>query len=122
MAAFFISLYWSFRGTQGVEKTSGKVIWERFPKFVVGMVIASIVFSIFFAGKSADGIAYKSLAKNFQNIFFSIAFVCIGLETNFKQIFAKENNQSLKAFLSAQGFNILFTLLVAAILFGVIKN
>ena len=35
---------------------------------------------IFFAGKSADGIAYKSLAKNFQNIFFSIAFVCIGLD------------------------------------------
>lgn len=48
--------------------------------------------------------------------------MCIGLETNFKQIFAKENNQSLKAFLSAQGFNILFTLLVAGVLFGVIKN
>jgi uncharacterized membrane protein YadS len=122
VAAFLISLYWSLRGTKGVEKTSGKVIWERFPKFVVGMVVASIVFSIFFAGKSVDGIAYKSLAKNFQNIFFSIAFVCIGLETNFKQIFAKDNNQSLKAFLSAQGFNILFTLLVAGVLFGVIKN
>ena len=122
VAAFLISLYWSLRGTKGVEKTSGKVIWERFPKFVVGMVVASVVFSLFFAGKSADGIAYKSLAKNFQNIFFSIAFVCIGLETNFKQIFAKENNHSLKAFLTAQGFNILFTLIVAGILFGVIKN
>ena len=86
------------------------------------MVVASIVFSLFFAGSSPEGIAYKGLAKNFQNIFFSIAFVCIGLETNFKQIFAKENNQSLKAFLTAQGFNILFTLLVASLLFGVIKN
>lgn len=67
------------------------------------------------------GAGYHTVLQEIRS-FFSIAFVCIGLETNFKQIFAKENNQSLKAFLSAQGFNILFTLLVAAVLFGVIKN
>lgn len=125
VAAFAISLFWSFRQPEGVEKTSGKVIWERFPKFVVGMVIASAVFSIWFSGGVEIGeatIKYKSMAKNFQGIFFSIAFVCIGLETRFKEIFAKENRQSLKAFLAAQGFNIVFTLLVACILFGVIAN
>ena len=124
LAAFFISLYWSFRNKEGVEKVSGRVIWERFPKFVVGMVVASIVFSIWFSGSyDVDGVTgkYKDLAKNFQNIFFSIAFVCIGLETRFKDIFSKENNKSLKAFLTAQGFNIIITLIVASILFGVVK-
>lgn len=124
VAAFFISLYWSVRNKEGVEKVSGRVIWDRFPKFVVGMVIASLIFSIFFSGTyNVDGVTgkYKDLAKGFQNIFFSIAFVCIGLETRFKEIFSKENNKSLKAFLSAQGFNIIVTLIVASLLFGVIK-
>lgn len=125
VAAFFISLYWSLRGTQNTEKTTAAVIWERFPKFVVGMVLASVIFSIWFSGSTeiaGETIKYKSLAKNFQGIFFSIAFVCIGLETRFKEIFSKENRQSLKAFLAAQGFNIAFTFIIACILFGVIAN
>lgn len=125
VAAFFISLYWSLRGTHSAEKTTAAVIWERFPKFVVGMVLASVIFSIWFSGSTeiaGESIKYKSLAKNFQGIFFSIAFVCIGLETRFKEIFSKENRQSLKAFLTAQSFNIVFTFIVACILFGFIAN
>ena len=125
VAAFFISLYWSVRDTNSVMETRGTVIWHRFPKFVIGMIVASAVFSIWFSGGveiDGDMVKYKALAKNFQGIFFSIAFVCIGLETRFKEIFSKENNQSLKAFLSAQIFNIIFTLIVAIIIFGFIAN
>lgn len=125
VAALLISVYWSVRNTQGVEKLSGSVIWERFPKFVVGMVVASVVFSIWFSGGVEIGdkaITFKTLAKNFQGILFSIAFVCIGLETRLREIFSKENRQSLKAFLMAQTFNVVFTFIVAAILFGVIAN
>lgn len=124
-AAFFISLYWSLRDKDTSQLAGrGKVIWERFPKFVIGMVIASLIFSIWFNGSyDVDGVTgkYKDLAKNFQNIFFSIAFVCIGLETRFKDIFSKENRRSLKAFLAAQTFNIIVTLVVAGLLFGVLK-
>lgn len=125
VAALFISIFWSVRKTQGIEKLSGRVIWQRFPKFVVGMVIASVIFSIWFSGGVEIGesvIKFKALAKNFQGIFFSIAFVCIGLETRLGEIFSKENRQSLKAFLTAQTFNIVFTLIVAGLLFGVIAN
>ena len=100
-------------------------IWHRFPKFVLGMVIASAVFSIWFkGGVEIDGamVKYKAIAKNFQGIFFSIAFVCIGLETRFKEIFTKENTPSLKAFLTAQTFNIIFTFIVAVVIFGFIAN
>ena len=125
VAAFFISLFWSVRDTNSVMETKGISIWHRFPKFVLGMVIASAVFSVWFkGGVEIDGtmIKYKALAKNFQGIFFSIAFVCIGLETRFKEIFTKENTPSLKAFLTAQTFNIIFTFIIAVIIFGFIAN
>ena len=125
LAAFVISLFWSVRDTGGVMETKGSVIWHRFPKFVLGMVIASAVFSLWFNGSvEIDGamVKYKAIAKNFQGIFFSIAFVCIGLETRFKEIFTKENTPSLKAFLTAQTFNIIFTLIVAVVIFGFIAN
>lgn len=125
LAAFAISLFWSVRDTGGVMETKGSVIWHRFPKFVLGMVVASAVFSVWFNGSvEIDGamVKYKAIAKNFQGIFFSIAFVCIGLETRFKEIFTKENTPSLKAFLTAQTFNIIFTLIVAVVIFGFIAN
>ena len=125
VAAFFISLFWSVRDTNSVMETKGTMIWHRFPKFVLGMIVASAIFSIWFSGAvEIDGVMvkYKALAKNFQGIFFSIAFVCIGLETRFKVIFTKENTPSLKAFLTAQTFNVIFTLIVAIVIFGFIAN
>ena len=125
LAAFAISLFWSVRDTNSVMETKGVMIWHRFPKFVLGMIVASAVFSIWYNGAvEIDGtmIKYKALAKNFQGIFFSIAFVCIGLETRFKEIFNKENRASMKAFLTAQMFNVIFTFVVAVIIFGFIAN
>ncbi len=122
VAAFIISLFWSFQGSEtknAAEKPTLKVIWDRFPKFVVGFVLASLVFSFFMDIDTAKSVG--KIAKGFTNSLFSIAFVCVGLETRFKDIFSKENRNALKAFLIAQGFNIIFTLVIAYILFGLIK-
>lgn len=121
IAAFVISLFWSFQSSstkEAVSKPSLRVIWDRFPKFVVGFVLASLVFSLFLDLPTAKEAG--KIAKGFTNSLFSIAFVCVGLETRFKDIFSKENRNTLKAFLLAQGFNIVFTLGVAWLLFGVI--
>ena len=46
VAAFLISLWWTFKkGAETGERPNAKVIWERFPKFVLGFLIASVVFS-----------------------------------------------------------------------------
>ena len=119
IAAFLLALYWTYKGKEGQEKPTVRVIWDRFPKFVVGFILASLVFSIFFDIEGAKVIG--KVTKGFSNTLFSIAFVCIGLETRFKEIFSKENRQPLKAFLTAQTFNIVITLFVAWILFGVLK-
>ena len=119
LAAFLISLFWSYRGDKKQEAPTAKVIWDRFPKFVVGFIIASLVFSFCFAPDVAKSVG--KITKGFSTTLFSIAFVCIGLETKFKEIFSKENRKVLWAFLTAQTFNIIVTLIVAYLLFGVLK-
>lgn len=119
VAAFFISLMWAYQGTHKDERPTAGVIWERFPKFVLGMVISSLVFSFCFEPATASLLG--KTAKALQGSFFSIAFVCIGLETRFKDIFGKENRVPLKVFLTAQTFNIFVTLLVAYLVFGLLK-
>ncbi len=119
VAAFFISLMWSYRGEKREEKPTLGVIWARFPKFVVGFILASLVFSFCFDIPEAKAIG--KVTKGFTNTLFSIAFVCVGLETKFSDIISKDNRKTLWAFLTAQGFNIILTLIVAYLLFGVIK-
>ena len=119
VAAFLISLMWAYQGTNAKERPTAGVIWDRFPKFVLGMVIASLVFSFCFEPETAKVLG--KTAKSLQSSFFSIAFVCIGLETRFKDIISKENRTPLKVFLTAQTFNIFVTLLVAYLVFGILK-
>lgn len=119
VAAFIISLMWTYQGRNGDEKPTIGVIWDRFPKFVVGFVLASLVFSFCFEPETAKAVG--KVTKGFQSTLFSIAFVCIGLETRFKELFGKENRVPLKVFLTAQTFNIFATLIVAYVIFDIIK-
>ena len=42
VAAFMLAIWWSFKiSAAGGERPSVGVIWERFPKFVIGFVLAS---------------------------------------------------------------------------------
>jgi uncharacterized integral membrane protein (TIGR00698 family) len=116
VAAFAISIYWSIKGTKNDIRPSASVLWERFPKFVLGFIIASIVFSFLLDIETAKVLS-KS-AKGIRETLFAIAFVSIGLETDFKKVFGKENRLYTLTFLIAQLFNIVITLIVAFLLFG----
>ncbi|WP_442589182.1 YeiH family protein [Pedobacter sp. AW31-3R] len=120
IAAFAISIYWSYnktaKGADAVEKPTLKVIWERFPKFVLAFIGASVLFSFFLSPETAAGV--KDSLKNMQNAWFTLAFTSIGLETNFKDLFKNENKKPLYAFLIAQLFNVIVTLVIAWLLFG----
>lgn len=116
VAAFAISIYWSIKGTKNDIRPSASVLWDRFPKFVLGFIIASIVFSFLLDIETAKVLS-KS-AKGIRETLFAIAFVSIGLETDFKKVFGKENRLYTLTFLIAQLFNIVITLIVAFLLFG----
>ena len=120
IAAFLISIYWSYskKDVAVEEKPTLKVIWSRFPKFVLGFA-ASLVFSFLVSSEVVS--EAKPILKNIQGMWFALAFTSIGLETNFRSLITSENRRSTVAFLGAQAFNVLFTLLVAWLLFGVLS-
>lgn len=119
LAAFAISVYWTYTHNQSSEvqesKPTLRVIWERFPKFVIGFIVASIVFSFFVAPETRDEL--KESLKNLQGLWFALAFTSIGLETNFKDLLQHNSRKPLTAFLTAQFFNIFITLIIAFLLF-----
>lgn len=126
VVAFFIALYLSLRSGRGTAgRPSLGIVWEKFPKFILGFVAASLLFSLMQSAGHLTATGGKlvepGVAKMFSSLFFSLAFVCIGLDTRLKEIVSKENRNLLQAFLAAQTFNIVVTLAIACVLFGVLK-
>ena len=128
VVAFFIALFLSTRSADGKRsnRPSLGIVWEKFPKFILGFVIASAVFSVLQAEdlltlNEKGKIMETSLAKTFSTFFFSLSFVCIGMDTRLKDIISKENRNALYAFLGAQTFNIIVTMLIAWLMFGIVK-
>ncbi len=119
IAAFIISIYWTYskKEVSADEKPSAKVIWQRFPKFVLGFIVASLVFSFCLTTETvADS---QKILKKIQGLWFALAFTSIGLETNLLSLFSNQNGRATGAFFIAQLFNILITLFMAWLLFGV---
>ena len=120
VAAFLISLWWTIRERRangGASRIDFGVIWERFPKFVLGFVAASLVFSFLLAPDVVK--ATKDPLKGLREIWFAAGFVCIGLETRLGDLTRLGGGRPALAFLGGQGINILWTLLLAWLLFGV---
>ncbi|MFA4979761.1 YeiH family protein [Sphingobacterium siyangense] len=118
IAAFAISIYWTYshsKSAENAEKPTLKIIWERFPKFVLGFVFASLLFSFVINAEQINSV--KAELKSIQGLWFALAFTSIGLETNFKELFVHNNKKPLYAFLIAQTFNIMLTLVIAILLF-----
>ncbi|WP_166923658.1 YeiH family protein [Flavobacterium poyangense] len=120
LAAFAISIYWTYNDASTLDaeitKPTLSVIWQRFPKFVIGFVFASLFFSFFVAPEIRNEV--KDSLKNLQGLWFALAFTSIGLETNFKDLLNHSSKKPLYAFLIAQLFNIIITLLIAFLLFN----
>jgi len=120
LAAFAISVYWSITkkpmANGSTEKPTLGVIWERFPKFVIGFLLASLLFSFVIGGETIATV--KDSLKNIQTLWFVLAFTSIGLETKFADLVNASNQRPFFAFVIAQGFNILITLVIAYFLFS----
>lgn len=129
VVAFFIALHLSTHFESSNDKVRPSfvgVVWEKFPKFILGFVVASALFSILqnndLLTHDAKGkIIETAMAKNFSTFFFSLSFVCIGMDTRLKDIISRENRNALLAFLGAQVFNIVVTLFIAWLMFGIVK-
>lgn len=118
--AFFVALFFATK----IDKDSGRKvgageIWTRFPKFILGFFVASLVASFIIqplAG-SADVKAINSVLDQYKNWAFVLAFTSIGLDTNFREI-AKQlhGGKVLWLYVVGQIFNIVLTFFVVWLL------
>ena len=116
-AAFALSIWWTVRQPQeGQERPSARVIWDRFPKFVLGFIVSSLVFSLLIDAATVK--ATKNLIAGLRTWWFALAFTSIGLETRFTDLLSMEGGRPLAVFLGAQFANLVWTLLLAYLIFG----
>ncbi|MEX0714947.1 MAG: putative sulfate exporter family transporter [Planctomycetaceae bacterium] len=128
--AFAVAVYWvtkvdPIENGETTARPRASEIWRRFPKFVLGFVAASLVFSLVH-GTVAGGPAIvdatiDGTTKTLRGWFFCLAFVSIGLETNFKELAAQlQGGKPLVLYLVGQTFNLCLTLAMASLMFEVI--
>jgi uncharacterized integral membrane protein (TIGR00698 family) len=68
LAAFAISVYWTYSNNQSETAKETKptlgIIWERFPKFVIGFIVASVLFSFFISSEKQQHIWHSFEMKH----------------------------------------------------------
>jgi uncharacterized integral membrane protein (TIGR00698 family) len=117
VAAFLLTVWWAVRNQDAARPAASLgVIWERFPKFVFGFLLASVAFS--FLLSDATVAASRSAITGIRTTLFAMAFVSIGLETSVGALISTGGGRPAVAFLGAQAFNVALTLAAAFLLFG----
>lgn len=122
--AFGVAVYWvNFQTPHEAGAGVGiGEIWNRFPKFVLGFLAASILFSCVTAfyprGDEIVGAAVDGTTKTIRAWLFCLAFVSIGLETNFRELASHfRGGKPLILYVVGQTINLALTLLMAWLMF-----
>jgi uncharacterized integral membrane protein (TIGR00698 family) len=103
-------------GGEGSRVSDLFVIWERFPKFVFGFLVASLVFSWLVSEGTVA--ATRGTLTSIRTTLFAMAFVSIGLETSLSSLVTTGDGRPAIAFLGGQAFNVVVTLAASYVLFG----
>jgi uncharacterized membrane protein YadS len=128
--AFGVAAYWatSVERVPGVDlsvKGALREIWLRFPKFVLGFLGASIVFSLIYQvlGRDVGNVmidqgVIRGWTSGLQGWLFCLAFVSIGLATNFRDLaHLFKGGKPLTLYVTGQSLNLILTLVMAYLMF-----
>ena len=111
--AFFVAVFFATRVDKtGEKKVGASEIWTRFPKFIIGFFVASLIASFIIQPLAgADQVsAINKVLDQYKNWAFVLAFTSIGLDTNFKEIAKQmQGGKVLWLYLLGQLFNIALT-------------
>jgi len=121
IVAVLLTVWFVYR----VERTPGVTVglgelWARFPKFIIGFVVASAAATWFIntaADPKAAGAIVRVAGTDLRVWFFTLAFVCIGLE--FRPAAIREAGaRPLLVFTAATILNLVVALALAIVLFS----
>jgi uncharacterized membrane protein YadS len=102
-----------------VVRSDARIIWERFPKFVLAFLIASILVTYLVTrlGKPQIDAHIIGVLNSLRTWFFTLAFLCIGLNTRFADVRAL-GPKPIIAFTVVVVVNIVLGFALANLLFG----
>lgn len=132
VVAFCVAIYWSHRygnPNEGDGSSTSKPrlleIWNRFPKFILGFVVASIVFSSLPLLVERGGLIAETVTKEtttpLRTWLFCLAFIAIGLQTDFRKLWPYiSGSRPLLLYLIGQCWNLLLSFVMAYLMFGVL--
>ncbi len=114
--AFFVAIFFATNvNKKKGEKVGAGEIWTRFPKFIIGFFVASLVASFIIqplAGPDSVS-AINKVLDQYKNWCFVLAFTSIGLDTNFKELASRmQGGKVLWLYVVGQVFNIALTALM----------
>ena len=112
--AFALAMYFASVVNREAEKPSPALIWQRFPKFVLGFALVSILVTV-----GAFTPASVSAMNNAMQWLFTLAFISIGLDFSIAEV-RKAGWRPLAVYIGATVFNTVLALLVAYVIFGVL--
>jgi len=130
VVAFCVAIAWVTKVERdpNAPRPSMLEIWYRFPKFIVGFVAASLVFSFILIpafGGGQEGLntvekdVIRAIAKTCRGWLFCLAFVAIGLESNFRKLAGQmAGGKPIILYVVGQSFNLILTLIAAYLAFG----
>ncbi|MFB3917559.1 MAG: YeiH family protein [Terriglobales bacterium] len=75
------ALYWASRGQAERVENKARFLWQKFPKFVLGFLLLSVLASVHFFSK-----AQVSSIANLSRWAFLLTFAGVGLRTNFREM------------------------------------
>ena len=126
VVAFLVAVFWVTRierdgDDKKEQKPDAMEIWRRFPKFILGFIAASVIFSFLLTPSLGDTRVAEILdvTSDFRGWFFCLAFVSIGLESRFRDLAAQTSGgRPIQLYLTGQTFNLVLTLIAAYLAFG----
>ncbi|MDZ7608711.1 MAG: putative sulfate exporter family transporter [Cyclobacteriaceae bacterium] len=127
--AFGVAVYWAAK-VENTKKSSVGIgeIWKRFPKFVLGFIGASLLFTVLsevlpedISSAFIDQGIVSGYVKDLHSWLFCLAFASIGLSINFKELRHQfSGGKPLILYACGQIFNLILTLLMAYLMFYIV--
>jgi uncharacterized membrane protein YadS len=126
VVAFGVAVYWTgwVEPAETGVKPSLWEVWRRFPRFVLGFLAASALFSWLHASPafgSAVATAATDPTKVLREWFFCLGFVSIGLESRVKDFVPYlRDGKAVALYAAGQALNLALTLAMAYLAFKVL--
>ena len=123
VVAFVVAVYWvtTIERKSGTARPTATEIWTRFPKFILGFIGASVLFSFVLTPVMGNDAVTDILdvTSDFRGWFFCLAFVSIGLESNIRNLWSQVGGgRPIQLYIVGQTVNLVLTFVAAYLAFG----